>query len=234
MTVISRADIHIHTTCSNAFMTPEAVVDYVVRSTNLQMVAITDHDTIAGAIRARSYMKERYGTTCRLAIVVGTEVSSSDGHVIGLFLKDNISPGLPARRTIDLIHAQGGLAIAPHPYARWLRKWGMQGVGDAIQHLPFDAVETRNATPTEICANRIARRRNSQFQRLPEIGGSDAHYLCMIGKAYTLFEGNTPEDLYRSLRRGAVVAGGNICNLTAVVIAILKMLLQRRMGGIIP
>lgn len=212
MNQISKADIHIHTRCSNGVATPAEVIDYVVNSTDLNVIAITDHDTVNGGIQAKAYLEKQYGSSLKskLEVIVGDEVSSAEGHIIGLFLNQDIPPKLTARKTIELIHSQGGVAIAAHPYSYLLKFLGMAGVGKAFLTLPFDGVEILNSA--EIFSNFLTKYVNRKYRGLPETGGSDAHYLFMIGKAYTYFKGKTAEDLYRSIRNGETVASGNICN----------------------
>lgn len=212
MAVWSKADIHLHTTCSNGFATPEALVNHIVAKTDLRVIAITDHDTIQGAVRAKHYLKQNSQYLNGLEIIVGTEITSTEGHILGLFVKQDVPAMMSAQKTIAAIHTQGGLAIAAHPYTHWLKQAGMEGVGNAIRHLPFDAVETRNATPTEIYANYFTQLINRHGQCLPETGGSDAHWLSMIGKTYTLFAGCTSADFRNALCFGRVKAKGFVCN----------------------
>ncbi|HKN41124.1 MAG TPA: PHP domain-containing protein, partial [Acidimicrobiia bacterium] len=111
------ADLHIHTTYSDGWPTPRDVVDHAAAETALDVIAITDHDTIEGALRAAEYAAR----TSALRVLIGEEVSSRQGHILGLFLTNRIRPGLTAAHTVDLIHAQGGVAIAAHPFWRTQR-----------------------------------------------------------------------------------------------------------------
>ena len=147
-----KADIHMHTTCSDGLMTPEALVEFAAARTDLNVIAVTDHDTVEGGQIAQDYAQTFAADLRGLEVIVGTEVTSAEGEIIGLFMQRDVPKGLSAAETIDRIHAQGGLAIAAHPYAHilaWAGKSGMRGVGRLIETLPFDGVEVRNATPTE-------------------------------------------------------------------------------------
>jgi hypothetical protein len=87
----------------------------VVRAAGrVDVLAVTDHDGIAGALRAREFTREH--PTLGVEVVVGEEVSTLNGHLLALYLEEAVSAGLPADRTIELIHAQGGLAIPAHPF----------------------------------------------------------------------------------------------------------------------
>jgi predicted metal-dependent phosphoesterase TrpH len=204
----NKADIHIHTTYSDGLMTPEAVVEYAATETRLSAIAITDHDTIAGAVAARRYWQRNQRDFGHLDVIIGSEITSRDGDIVGLFLKEDIPAGLSAAETVQTIHAQDGLAIAVHPYA-FLLPTIVKGVGGHIHAVDFDGLETRNGTPTEFLSNYLAQRIN-QRRRLPEVGGSDAHYLPTVGQTYTLFHGRNGADLRRALEKGTVKAEGRV------------------------
>jgi predicted metal-dependent phosphoesterase TrpH len=199
--------LHLHTTHSDGTATVEALLDHVVSQTDLRVIAVTDHDTIDGGLEARA-LAERRGLP--VDVVVGAEISSGEGHILGLWLTAPVPAGLPAAETVARIQAQGGLAIAAHPFFRARRPSRptaptMQGVGGLLAMIAFDAVESVNGTPGLQIANRRARRFNLCHRRLPEIGASDAHILPAVGKAHTLFAGQTAADLRRSLIDGTVV-----------------------------
>lgn len=107
-----RADLHVHTLWSDGAQRPEVIV--AVASERVDVVAITDHDEIRGALRAREWAREH--PELGVDVVVGEEISSLNGHSLGLFLEERIPPGLSALDTIGEIHAQGGLAVAAHPF----------------------------------------------------------------------------------------------------------------------
>ncbi|HEX6740109.1 MAG TPA: PHP domain-containing protein, partial [Vicinamibacteria bacterium] len=107
------------------------------------------------------------------------------------------------------IHAQGGLAFAPHPFFRdrpLRRRRAMDGVGRLLPGLAVDAVEVINSTPCLEWAN-LRARRFARRHGLPALGASDAHILAAVGKGYTCFPGRGAADLRRALQAGAVSAG---------------------------
>ena len=212
-----RADLHMHTTRSDGRPTVRAALDYAARRTNLQVLAITDHNTIEGALEARA-LQDQYP----FDILVGEEVSSRDGHILALYISQCIPPGLSSAETIAAIHEQGGLAIAAHPFIAagtfGNQRLTMQGVGTQIGCLPFDGVEIQNSTPFLRLANFQARRYNRSHQRLAELGNSDAHIVEAIGKGYTRFPGRTMEDLRWAIearRTRACCAGYGVTELAA-------------------
>ena len=117
----SRADLHVHTTYSDGTATPEDVLNYYALHSGVQVFAVTDHDTLDGALQGRRFAGEHPDLFGHLEMIVGEEVSSKDGHVLGLFLKEWVPPGMDAARTVEAIHAQGAVAIAAHPYTNWMK-----------------------------------------------------------------------------------------------------------------
>ena len=209
MSAPSRADLHVHTTFSDGTLTPEDVLNYYAVFPELHVVAITDHDTLDGALRVRDYRDAHPDVFSDLEVVVGEEVSSRDGHIVGLFLEHWVPPGLPAAETIARIHDQRGLAVAVHPYTHLLPFTDLKGVKGLILTLPFDAVETRNGNITEWYANHWTAWR-ARSRGLCEVGASDGHFQEAIGRCYTLFEGRTARDLRTAIERRATRAAGRV------------------------
>lgn len=127
--------IHLHTHYSyDSNLAPAALVD-AARRMGLDWIAVTDHDEIDGALEARSLGG--------VNVIVGEEISTTHGHLIGLFLNRRIPPGMSASETIDDIRSQGGLALAPHPFCTLCDN----SLQDSIEGLAdrLDAVEVYNA-----------------------------------------------------------------------------------------
>jgi predicted metal-dependent phosphoesterase TrpH len=204
MIELGRADLHLHTRYSDGWPSPPAVVE-AAGNLGLDIIAITDHDTIEGALRAAEYAS-------RLArapsVIVGEEVSSRDGHILGLFLQGRVRPGMSARATVDAIHRQGGVAVAAHPFwraGRQTRGSRVHGVGWAAVDLDFDAIEVENSTPGFYLFNQMAHRACDSVSR-SELGNSDAHIVDAIGRAYTTFPGRTPTALRWAIEQGTTRA----------------------------
>ncbi|MDN5200212.1 PHP domain-containing protein [Fulvivirgaceae bacterium BMA10] len=211
---MGRADLHIHTVYSDGMMNPEMVINHVIAQNQLDVIAITDHDTILGGLAAVDYLESHPELAAHIDVIVGSEISSRDGHILGLFLQRDVPPHLTAKETVDLIHDQGGIAIAAHPYTFFYRiskrLAGLKGVGNEIKAVDFDAVETKNSNPTEFISNYYTQWINRINQKLPETGSSDGHFLSAIGKTYTEFEGSTVDELKTSIEQGKVKSQGNI------------------------
>ncbi len=229
MTVVSKADIHNHTTCSDGLMTPEALVEYAATKTDLRVIAVTDHNTTEGGQIARAYRDAFALDFAHLEVIVGQEVMSRDGDILALFIEQDIPGQLSAAESIERIHAQGGLAIAAHPYAFVVTRFGgggMEGVKGLIHRLPFDGVEERNGTPTELLSNLWTRLRNRGVARHSPTGGSDTHYLPTVGSTYTCFPGKSAADLRRAIEAGQTRAGGHVYS----PLTILRVISDRKAG----
>jgi|SRR5579875_1141048 predicted metal-dependent phosphoesterase TrpH len=204
------ADLHMHSTYSDGSATIEQILEHVQQRTMLDVIAITDHDVIEGALRARDlWMKRSY----RFDFVVGEEVSTRDGHLLALFIEKHIAPGQSMERSIDLIHEQGGLAVVAHPLHRLFRHSCRREVMDRIhasKDVWLDGIETWNASFCGIYANRVAMRANREVYGLAELGNSDAHALASIGSGITWFEGKSALDVRSTIEAGSSAPGGRL------------------------
>jgi hypothetical protein len=222
----SKADTHMHTTYSDGLMSPEATVEFIASQTDLRVIAITDHDTAEGAFVAQAYAKHR---DLPLEVIIGQEFSTQEGDVVGLFLKSTLPVFKTATAAIDAIHAQGGLAVAVHPFSRWSTLNNMCGLGSKIFELPLDAVEVRNGFPTNILSNPLTAWLNRhRGQNLSELGSSDSHGPFTAGQAFTWFEGRTAADLRWAIESGSVHAGGTLWTPFSLAQLLLLLLKQGR------
>ena len=202
--------MHVHTTASDGTATPRQVLEFVASRTNLSVVAICDHNTNEGALEAAQYAAE-YG----IEVVVGQEVESSQGHILGLWTPRLVTPGKSAAETVADIHSQDGLAVAAHPYApRFWHKHGLcRGETEVYDCVDFDGVEVANSTPMMLAGNPRARKYwRANRDRLAATGGSDAHMLTVIGTSRTLFPGQTAQDLRDALESRTTIGYGPTFN----------------------
>jgi predicted metal-dependent phosphoesterase TrpH len=192
----SKADLHIHSNESDGLASPEEIVQYVATCTDLKVIAITDHNTIEGALKAREAARHFPG----VEVIIGSEITSNWGHILGLFMTEDVPAGLSAAETIARINAQGGIAVIAHPFAnRAFGPWGLNALGDRIGDVAFQAMEVYNSSPYLVRANKLAAKAFLAGQGVAATGGSDAHVLRAVGTGYTLFRGHTAEDVRRSI-----------------------------------
>ncbi len=205
-----RADLHMHSTYSDGCATIEEILEHVQQNTNLDVIALTDHDVIDGALRARDlWARGSY----RFDFVVGEEVSTNEGHLLGLFIEKGVPAGLSMERSIDLIHEQGGLAVVAHPLHRFFRHSCKREVLDRIaesRDVWLDGIETWNASFCGVYANYIAMGTNRAVYNIPELGNSDAHMLSAIGSGITWFEGKSAQDVRATIEAGVSAPGGKL------------------------
>lgn len=197
---LGKADLQIHTADGDGEADARQLFDYVEGETDLDVIAVTDHDDLGGALRAREvWAQGRYS----FDLILGVEVSTRSGHLLGIFLREPVSSFRRLEETIDAIHRQGGLVIVPHPFAWLTRSVGERALNRLLERGPRpDAIEVTNATFAARLTAERARRCNRQRYHLAETGGSDAHFLMHVGSAYTRFRGATAEELRRELLAG--------------------------------
>ena len=197
-----KGDFHTHTRHSGDCDTPTETVVRSCAAAGLKWVAVTDHNSIAGALEARETASRIYPD---LRIIVGEEVKSSAGDIIGLFLQEEIPKGLPPMETVKRIKDQGGLVSIPHPFDRIRRgplpRWALE---DVAPHAHF--VETLNART--ILASDLARCRElAEWAALTPLGVSDSHTPGEVGSAYTEMEdfNGDPASFSEAVKAGRVV-----------------------------
>ncbi|MDO8670306.1 MAG: PHP-associated domain-containing protein [Dehalococcoidia bacterium] len=197
---MSKADLHIHSCAGDAIGSLEEMFDHVENNTDLAVIAITDHDDIEGGLSARNLAARR---NHRFQVVVGTEITTMDGHLLALFIEKPVRSLQSLSKTVDAVHAQGGLCVVPHPMSWLTRSVGRRAlvriVGGKMPGVYLDGIEIINATVAGRVSNDKALKLNRSQFNLAETGGSDAHFTSHIGSAYTVFPGSTAEDLRRSL-----------------------------------
>jgi predicted metal-dependent phosphoesterase TrpH len=195
--MLIKADLHVHTTySSDSLITPKDLV-YYSKKRGLNAVAVTDHNFLDGAYKIAKETD--------FLIIPGMEVSSADGHIVALNVKEIIPRGFSAAETVARIHKAGGVAIACHPYVYFKGCLRENVNGD------FDAIETINARAFPF--KRSVRKAEEAAQRfhLSQVAGTDAHYGPQIGYGYTEIqvEEATPQAIADAIVAGKCTPHGN-------------------------
>ena len=191
---LGRADLHIHTLASDGTAGILEILAQVRELGWLDVVAITDHERIDAALAARAIARD---DGLPFEVIVGEEITTRGGHLLGLFLESPIKPLRSLRETIARVHDQGGLAIPAHP----LFPFPMCASARTIRHLVDDpdpryrpdALEAFN--PTTFGRPHIRVVAFAQELGLAAIGNSDAHAVAAIGQGFTTFPGHGAADL---------------------------------------
>ncbi|WP_245900847.1 PHP domain-containing protein [Deinococcus yavapaiensis] len=198
-------DLHCHSEASKDCRTPIHDFPDLLLRRGIAVQAITDHNEIWGAVALRTLVRA-LSLDDRLTIIVGEEVSTRDGEIIGLFLHDRIPAGMSAEDTVRAIRDQGGLVLLPHgfdPLKRHrLRPEALERVRDEI-----DIVESFNARVSNVRYNAEAGEWAAK-RDLPASAGSDAHTDDQVGECWVQTPDRsvtTPEDLLGALRSGDII-----------------------------
>jgi predicted metal-dependent phosphoesterase TrpH len=203
---VGKADLQIHSSAGDGLDGIEAILQHVEERTDLDIIALTDHDDVRPSHALRDLAARR---GARAAVVPGVEVTTRHGHLLALFVEDEVPMLRPILETIRLIHERGGLCIVPHPLSyltfsvgeRALRK--VIAAGERV-----DGIETVNPSIAgRVRASRAASL-NRELVRAAETGSSDAHQAALVGTAWTEFAGTSVDELRAALLECATVAVG--------------------------
>ena len=200
-----------HTSLGDGLASVEQIFDFVENYTDLDVIAITDHDDCRGALQALDLIQKR---KYRFQVIPGNEITTRQGHLLALFVTQDFPMLRSLEWSMAAVHEAGGMLIAPHPLS-WLttsiREKSLLAAHEG--KYKFQGIETFNPSYAGRVAHKRVKELNRTILHLPEFGGSDAHALSMIGKGYTYFPGSTIEDLLQAIKDKATQAGGTFMNL---------------------
>jgi predicted metal-dependent phosphoesterase TrpH len=193
-----KADLHVHSTHSDDGR--QTVEELLRRCEELGIgaVAITDHNTLQAHLNG--------GPVSKIIVVPAMEITTEQGHVLALGIREEVPRGLSVVETVERIHRAGGIAVAPHPF-RWF-----SGLGESnVRGNDFDAIEVFNGRSKKGVNARA--RRLAKKMALPGVGGSDAHNDRSIGRVYTEVPDDcrTYQDIIRAIKdRRCKAVGTNL------------------------
>jgi hypothetical protein len=198
---LGRADLHIHSMASDGISSTTEILARAEDHTQLDVIAITDHERIDAGVAAREIARER---GLRVDVIVGEEITTRGGHLLGLFLTQRIRPWHSMRDSIAMVHDQGGLAVVAHPLVpyplcasgRTIRQ--LMETGDP--RLMPDGIEAFNPTTAGMRWQRKVPPFVAEIG-VAAVGNSDSHRAETLGQGYTTFPGRSAEDL-----RAAILA----------------------------
>ena len=192
-----RGDFHMHTHFSHDCVTsPEALVRRC-QKVGLTCIAVTDHNSIAGSKAVQALAP--------FTVILGEEIKSTAGEITGLFLKEEIEPGLSPEETAKRIKDQGALVSIPHPFAGAGRSsMGHEPLLGILQYV--DLIEGFNAR-TLSDSSAAASKAFAADHGIIETAVSDAHTLGELGQTYTEFPefDGTPEGFKQALASATLV-----------------------------
>ena len=192
-----RVELHCHTHASGDSLADPRRLLAVAVEKGIDRLAITDHNTTAGALEAAALDPER--------VIIGEEILTTEGELLAFFLREGVPPGLSPLETIARLRAQGAAIAVSHPFD-YLRK-GAWREASLERILPLvDALEVFNARTWDARPNRRA----AEWARragLPGTAGSDAHAPFEVGTAWTRLAPFHDAESFRLALRTARVEG---------------------------
>lgn len=179
-------DFHIHSIYSfDSLVTPSKIIQ-TAKKKGLNGVAITDHNTIKGAMEAMAINQDP-----KFVVIVGSEIATDAGDIIGLFLEEEITIR-DAEQVLDAIHKQGGVAVLPHPFK------GHKFSDDILRKI--DLIECFNSRTSEKSNEKAIKL--AKIYNKPVIAGSDAHFAREIGSCLIAFDSRDTLSLKAKLLNG--------------------------------
>lgn len=196
------ADLHIHTIYSYDGTATVPAVLQRAQALGLDLIAITDHDEIRGALMAEQ-LAPKFG----LHLIPGVEITTAEGDLLALSIRKLIPAGLSLIETVRRVGEQGGFCLAPHPgtSGMGMKSLNARSLFRAVRNPEIRKIllglETYNATTLDRRGNLTAKAWAKRLD-LAQTGSSDAHLLEAIGLGTTFFPGQTPENLLAALWNG--------------------------------
>jgi predicted metal-dependent phosphoesterase TrpH len=190
-----KADLHIHTSYSMDCTTPLQQVINRCLEVGINCIAIADHGTVEGALKAQSIAP--------FPVIVAEEILTPEGEIMGMFLKETIPSGISVEEAITRIRAQGGLVCIPHPFDT-LRRSGLgENMLDKLAE-QIDVIEVFNAR-SPFASRSTKALAFAQKHSIPGSAGSDAHTAIEIGNAYVeMPEFKGSDDFLKALAKGKI------------------------------
>jgi hypothetical protein len=196
------ADLHLHTIYSYDGTAAVAAVLKRAKQIGLDVIAITDHDEIAGALKAVE-LAPMFG----VEVIPGSEITTAEGDLLALFINQKVEAGLSLVETVLRVRELGGVCIAPHPMAGGMgmkslsAKSILNALRDGEVARTLIGIETYNGTAIDRISNHYAGLLANRL-KIARTGSSDAHIVETIGFGATEFEGKTALDLLTALKNG--------------------------------
>jgi predicted metal-dependent phosphoesterase TrpH len=183
-----KVDLHMHSEFSRDSLNTLNDIVKTCQRKGLDVVCLTDHNVIEGALRLRDISP--------LPVIIGQEIATLQGELIAYFIEEHVPPQMPLEETIERVREQGGIVSVPHPFDR-IRKEAVDREKLMTVLDQLDAVEVFNSRCLLPSFNTEARML-AQAHGLPGTAGSDAHSLIEIGTTYVEMEPFSTQDEFLS------------------------------------
>jgi hypothetical protein len=190
--MLIKTDLHVHTSHSPCGSTSPRRIENISLKRGLNCIAITDHNTIDGALEVQSQ-------ATNIKVIIGEEVKTREGEIIGYFMQETIPPFLSAKETIQQIRRQGGLVSIPHPFDTFRSS---RITREALEEIisEVDMIEVFNSRDLKQNINQSFIEK-WQVKGVIPVVGSDAHQPWEVGKSYMIMEDfNTPQEFLQNIK----------------------------------
>jgi predicted metal-dependent phosphoesterase TrpH len=196
-----KVELHTHTKYSHDSLLNKYFYLFMLKVKQIKIVGITDHNEIEGALEYKIFLG-KFG----IKVIVGEEIFTTKGEIIGLFLYKKIKQGLSPRETMFEIKKQGGLVYIPHPYdeKRYKTVLPENEIKNNIDLI--DIIEVHNGRNIKEYYSEYQLKIAGIYPHITQVVGSDAHTFIEIGRNYNIIkEFNTKEEFIKNLKEAKLV-----------------------------
>lgn len=229
--LVKKIEFHIHTRYSKDSFQSKLFLMLKCKLKKIDCIAITDHNEIKGAIKYQPYFLKH-----KIMVIVGEEIFTKDGEIIGLFLKKKIEPNLSALDTINKIKEQNGLVYIPHPYDEKRAKTVLKYEEIVNNKNSIDMIEIHNGRNIKKEFSQMQQKIADELNLFPIIG-SDAHTFLEVGRNYVVLNEKkqiTKDNLVNCLKNANYIKKDciNWIHHYTKIVRILKMLMKGDFNGV--
>lgn len=223
-----KIEFHIHTNKSKDSALSQIILLIMCKIKKIDCIAITDHNEIEMAKKIKPFFHKK-----NIEVIIGEEIFTKDGEIIGLYLNEKIEPGLSAEETVKRIQKQNGFVYIPHPYDEKRMKTvissnALESIKNFVDLIEFHNGRNVNpvfSTKQEKIVDKLG---------LRKVVGSDAHTFYEIGRNYCLVDSIKKEDLLINLEKAIFVKRNCIkfAHFNTKIVKLFKMILKGDWNGI--
>lgn len=224
-----KLEMHVHTRFSNDSLLPLWLIFLMCKIKKISCIAITDHNTIEGAVKFKEKFEKR-----NLKVIIGEEIMTSHGEIIGLFLEERVKSGMSPQDTIDEILRQRGIVYIPHPFDKKRNRTVLDSKYIKANLDKISFIEMHNgrniSEEYSIRQNEIAEKYG-----VIKVIGSDAHTFIELGRNYMKIENfNTTKEFITVISKSEIVCSPclKICHTLTKFTKIIKFIIIGDLNGL--